>query len=730
MAFAPEVVDERVARFAKEFGWKPEPHSIEDVDLWTKRLGTAFETDLKGNIFQTRDLTKQERQFIANERAMCVASCHYFLTRYYYIKAKNRVMRFTFRQGQWVLWQMMCELDRMGVSKMLQILKARQLGISTLAEGIGRWASMFIPGVSAQIGSSDGQKTQIMLGMIVLASEMLPPWLPPTETRSKTKSDRGLMEYEKIGSLIMIQHGAMRGGMGQGATPTFVHLSEVSQFSNPVQQLDEGLFKALHEGPELIVMLESTGDASHRSAWWWKEQWITNRDNYWAGRSKFLPVFLPWHTTPELYPGDDWLKKFPKPVDFVAHEDTIAHVRRAEAYVRNTKMLAKILGADWTMPVEQQWFWQFNYDDHKRRRVEKSWFRQMPSDDYEALMGERDKIVGEETVEIMDSTKRLVSDTPAYMVAGDGIAEKYEPEEALVWFGEDAPPRLKCRWKTRSQETLEWMFVPLRPTIYPGMTDRERRAVEMSFDPMEKFLIYEEPQEGYDYSIGWDTGTGVGGDRSVVSVNRKGMHDSEPDVQVAEFASDSIPLQDIAWWACAAAALYSKYMKEKPHPKIAIEMKRKYGDGPYHEAKLAGFRRWHEWGSNFDVKTWKEKVGKHGRIGWFTNEWSRPLLLSRFFGAVENGWYTVRSKWLAQEISEMEQKVTDSGKTRADHESGKHDDRVFAAAMSYFTLHQCDVMAERMKMRYDAPSSEGLVIDSGPAVGAQYVVDGGSLWPA
>jgi hypothetical protein len=314
------------------------------------------------------------------------------------------------------------------------------------------------------------------------------------------------------------------------------------------------------------------------------------------------------------------------------------------------------------------------------------------------------------------------------MVAGDGISEKYEPKEPLVWYGEDAPPRLKCHWNTRREERLEWMFVPLRPIITHGMNERERRAMEMTFDPLEKFLIYEEPQEGYDYSIGWDTGTGVGGDRSVVSVNRKGVTEAEPDVQVAEFASDSIPLDQITWWACAAAALYSKHMKDHPHPKIAIEMKRKYGDGPYHEAKLAGFRRWHEWGSNFDVKTFKEKVGKHGRVGWFTNEWSRPLLLSRFFGAVENGWYSVKSKWLAQEIAEMEQKVTDSGKTRADHESGKHDDRVFAAAMSYFTLHQSDVMASRMKQRYDLPVGVELEIEHGPASNMQVVLTGGSLW--
>lgn len=734
MAFAPEIVEERLQRFRKEYGWKPQPHSIDEVDDWTKRLSTAFEIDQKGNIYQTRDLTKQEAHFIANERAMCVASASYFLTRYYWIKTKNRIIRFAFRQGQWILWQMLCELDRMGVSKMLQIMKARQLGISTLAEGIARWTSMFIPGVAAQIGSSDGQKTQIMLGMVLLASEMLPPWLPPTETRSKTKSDRGLMEYEKIGSLIMIQHGAMRGGMGQGATPTFVHLSELSQYTDPVKQLDEGLFKALHEGPELIVLLESTADPSHKSAWWWKEQWITNRDNYWSGRAKFLPVFLPWHTTPELYPGEDWLRKFPMPADFKPHEDTIASVRRAEAYVRTTPMLAKVIGKDWIMPIEQQWFWQFNYDDHKRRRVEKSWFRQMPGDDYEALTGERDKIVGEDTIEVMDRSKRMIAETPAYMLVGDGITEKYEPDESLVWYGDDSAPRIKCHWTYtpragKHEEKLEWMFVPLKPAIAEGMSERERRAAEAVFDPLEKFLIWEEPQEGYDYGIGWDTGTGVGGDRSVVSVNRKGASEAEPDVQVAEFTSDSIPLDQICWWGCGAAALYAKYMKEKPHPKIAIEMKRKYGDLPYHQTKLVGFRRWHEWGWGFDRKTWQEHVKAHGRVGWFTNEWSRPLLLSAFFGAVENGWYLVRSKWLAQEIAEMEQRVTESGKPRADHEAGKHDDRVFAAAMSYFTLHQCDVMAERMKKRYDAPSGEALVIEHGPAVAGQIILSGGSLWP-
>lgn len=689
--------------FAAEFGWRPEPHSIDEVELWSKRLREVFEIDAKGNIFQTRALSKVERRFIANERAMCAASCYYFLTRYYWIKAKSRILRFAFRQGQWILWKMLQELDAAGVSKLLQILKARQLGISTLAEGIMTWGALFIPGVSSQIGSADGQKTQIMLGMMTLAIDQLPPWLPPTQTRSKTASDRALLEFSRVGSLIMVQPGSIRGGMGQGATPTMVHLSEVSQYTNPVQQLDEGLFKALHEGPELVVLLESTGDAAHRSAWWWKEQWIANRDNYWSGNAKFLPVFLPWHTTPELYPGEQWLKKFPMPADFSPNDDTIAHIRRAEAYVHSAEMLRRVLGQDWTLPKEQQWYWQFNHEDHKRRRVEKSWYRQMPCDDYEALLGEHDKVVGQEAVELMESTVAKVEDTPVYQIAGDGIMAKYEPKDGDVWNGDDAPARFRCHWTTPRREKLEWMFIPLVP------------VKASSFDPLERLLIWEEPQVGFDYSMGIDTGMGVGGDRSIITVTRYGT-DADPDVQVAEWASDSVALDDVYAYITSIAAFYSRHMTQKPHPKIAIEMKRKFGDGPYHVSKLMGFHRWHEWGQGFDRKTFEVRVGKHGRIGWYTNEWSRPLLLSRFQSAVENGWYIVRSKWLAEELAGLEQKTMPSGKTRTDHESGGHNDRVFAAAMSYFTLHQWDVMAERMKKRYDAPNESEFVIEHGPAV--------------
>ena len=342
-----------------------------------------------------------------------------------------------------------------------------------------------------------------MLGMMLLAIDQLPPWLPPTQTRSKSASDRAMLEYSRIGSLIMVQPGSMRGGMGQGATPTFVHLSEISQFTDPVKQLEEGLFKALHEGPELSscwnppatlvtfrVVVEGAVDCQPRQLL--------------AGVSP-VPSRVPAvASTPELYPGPGFLKKFPMLEGWVPNEDTRSHVLRAETYVHTTQMLSRVLGTSWTMPLEQQWFWEFNHEDHERRRVEKSWSRQMPSDDYEALLGENDKTYSQDTLNTISESLAKYEETGVYSLVGRWYPERHEPQDPDVWYDKDSPPRLKTTsTNPRSLVQMDWMFVP------------SQAHKELGFDPLEKFLIYEEPQKDYDYSIGCDTGTGVGGADSI-----------------------------------------------------------------------------------------------------------------------------------------------------------------------------------------------------------------------
>jgi hypothetical protein len=68
-----------------------------------------------------------------------------------------------------------------------------------------------------------------------------------------------------------------------------------------------------------------------------------------------------------------------------------------------------------------------------------------------------------------------------------------------------------------------------------------------------------------------------------------------------------------------------------------------------------------------------------------------------------------------------------SGKTRADHASGAHDDRVFAGAQAYWTLHQNDTLMERARTRYIQPMDSDILIEYGPSTN-KIEIPGAKLW--
>lgn len=716
--FAESVILRKTDTFEQAFGWRPVPHSIDDCDKMIRHFNDEENVILKsrsGNIDLRRPLTRAEKHWIDNERAMCALDCAYFLNRYYWIQTdadhgQSGIRRFSFRSGQKVFYKILKKLDEKGVSKELFCLKARKQGISTLVEGIIAWMVLFVPGTKAQVASADGQKTQIMIGMLLFAIDELPWWLEPTRTRDKRASDRAMIEYSNIGSTFMVQSGAMKGGIGQGTTPNAVHLSEVSQYTNPKVQIDEGLLKAVTSAAGNFMVLETTGDGDK----WTTDMWNNCKEYYHQGKARLMPVFLPWFMTPELYPSHDWIKKYPIPKDWTACKETVEMVNKSEAYVSTSEALRIVLGRGWKMPDEQKWYWEFNFQEHRRRGMEKSWYRQMPVDDFEALLGENDKAVGDEAVNAMQKT--VSNEARVYMVAGDGIETKDEPDRHFIIYGDEAQ-RLYSSWRDNKDNQYDWGFIPVRGIIG-----------DPEFNPLKRAIIWEEPVPGYDYGIGVDTGTGVEMDRHVINVTRKGMDDDEPDVQVAEFADDTISNRDLYAWVAALTALYSRHMDSTlRHPKLCIEMRRKFGDMTFHQLKHAMSFHRHNWFVQLDKQTFRPQPGKTGRPGFWTNSWSRPMLLGFFTSSLENGWYSVRSRFLQQEIKDAEMKVMKSGQTRMDHTSGKHDDRVFAAAMAHWTLHDVECLAAWSKRRFNSAPDSPPEIDFSPYT-VQVNVGGGALW--
>jgi hypothetical protein len=521
----------------------------------------------------------------------------------------------------------------------------------------------------------------------------MPWWLIPART-----TDRIRMLAFANNSLMSIQSGNQATGIAQGWTPTCVHISEIGDIPNPRKTIEEGLLRATHSSYKLFQVFEGTGNGN---TGWLADKWRASKEDWPKGRSRFCPVFIPWPMAPDLYPEKDWIKKFPVPDYWRPNDVTRKHVTRCEVFIRNTPYLAKVAGADWKMPTEQQWFWEFNYLESAKSHTQKIWLSQMPADDFEALTGKNDLVF--DPIVVDTARKQRQQNYTAYAITGNSIDDGFEPDESEIDYNGQ---RVLVDWTSHRGQHFDWTMIPLLPVD----DERERST----FD---KLLVYEEPNQApgmegqaQDYSIGIDTADGLGKEdeeRTCICVTRN-MKDREFDVQVAEITSTRInPAQAVGFAACIAA-WYGRNTKDQRGVKFCIEQRERPGDDCQFQLKMMGFTNHHKMIS-YDRKDVKENNSQ--MEGWYSSAWSVPMLMGRFVEAVNGGWYKPNSKYLIEELGSLERQISERGKSRMRHQSGKFDDRVRAAAQSYFTRHHMDILAQRSQMRYSPPTAKPPELD-------------------
>ncbi len=670
----------------------PTYHSIEEVNEFKSYVNSITEIDrnsARAYFTFKRDITakraKEIRQWVHNEQILCMFDSDYFESRYAFIcDEKGEIFKFKNRVAQQLFDNIIADFDEQQVAIELLILKARQQGVTTKTALKFLHRILYIPHTQAVMGSVDEKKSELITRIMETCIARTPWWLVPECTTNRIKQ----LAFRN-GSILSVQSGNQATGIAQGWTPTCVHVSEIGDIPNPKKTIEEGLLRATHPTRKLFQVYEGTGNGN---TGWLADKWRAAKEDWPLGKSRLCPVFIPWPMAPDLYPEADWLRKFPVPGGFRPLEATRKHVQRCELYIRNTPYLAKVCGKHWKMPVDQQWFWEFNYLEAAKSHTQKVWFSQMPADDFEALQGKNDLVFDAITIDTAREERKR--GYQAYAITGDSIDDGFEPDESEVDYDKE---RLRVVWNSHRGQRFEWVMVPLLPF---DETD-ERKALD-------KILIFEDPNpegEAHDYSIGIDTADGLGHDdedRSVCSIARS-MRGENCDIQVAEFTSNRINAPQMVGFAACLAAYYGQNTIDSRGCKFAIEQRERPGDDCQLQLKLMGFT-FHHIDTRYDNKVVKENKGS--KEGWYTNAWSRPLLMNRFIDAVQNGWYRAHSPFLIQELGSLERKVTKTGKSRMEHQQGKHDDRVLAAAIAYFTRHALDVMAERSQKRYAPPISK------------------------
>lgn len=625
------------------------------------------------------------REFIENEQLLCQCDENYFASIYAYIcDEKGDIFKFSPRASQRVFDDVVAYFENLEVAIELLVLKARQVGISTRTALKFLHRMLFIPHTQAVMASAQGEKSELIGRILSICYERLPWWLPPQLIGERIGKQ---LRFDN-GSILSIQSGMQATGIAQGWTPTAIHISELADIPNPKKTLEEGLFKATHSSRKLFQVLEGTGGGS---TGWLADFWRLSKEDFSLGRSRFCPLFISWPLATDLYPEADWIKKFPVPQGFQPIQETRKHVKRCELYIRNTPFLAAVAGENWTMPVEQQWFWEFNYNEAKKKHTVKTWLSQMPADDTEALTGKNDYVFDQEVIHLHSSERER--HYRSYAIVGRQIDEGFEPDPDMIDYDAE---RIVIEHTDYRDNRYEWVLIPLLPF--------DERDENLALD---RLIVFEEPKPGRQYAIGIDTADGLDNveeERSALEVTLAAKGNN-PDIQVAEFTSRRINPAQMVGFAAAIGAWYGQKCRDPRGVKWCIEQRARPGDDCQHQLKIMGFL-WHHKMIRYDGA----KVKEEGfREGWYSSEWSVPFLMNRFSESINNGWYKPNSPFLIAELKNLERKISAAGKTKMEHQAGKFDDRVRAAAQSYITTHHLEILRERTDKVYARRT--GSVID-------------------
>jgi len=171
----------------------------------------------------------------------------------------------------------------------LWLLKARQMGCSTLIEAIVYAFTSQGEGINSAVISHDLGSSNYLFEMQKLYHEKLDEHLKPKIKHSNEKK----LEFEGTHSQILIDTADKADKAGRSFTLRMVHLSEVSRYPN-LKQLLTGLNQAVPFLPGTMIIGETTAKGIGNQFY---DEWMECSD---AGKvSDWETLFIPWFSMDE-----------------------------------------------------------------------------------------------------------------------------------------------------------------------------------------------------------------------------------------------------------------------------------------------------------------------------------------------------------------------------------------------------------------------------------------------
>jgi hypothetical protein len=504
--------------------------------------------------------------------------------------------------------------------------KARQLGISTLVNGMAHWHIWRLHDIEATLVTHEKPLSYSFVDRLRIFHDELPQIAALKRTLrqggEKARVPRDEMYYNETRSKITTV--VAKKAEARGRAAPHYHLAEYAFY----EKADELLGAIMPQLPPAgtparllcSVIVESTPNGKNDFCALWNQ---ANEPG-----SEWSPQFYPWYVQDDEY-------SLTPPVDWEIDDETRAWAQRL-AFMRKS-----IDGKDYITPAQLYWYECTLRDEcaDNQDRMD----REYPSDP--------------ETAFLLRS-RGVFRDDMRYLQACCTDAARSAPAEfkarGIIMQG----PFLRGMMKYDAPDNP---FGRTLPTL-----SQLRLKPEFTPSPAGDLCVWSPPQVGHDYIIGMDAAAGTyAGDYSVGEVL-----DVTEGKQVAELRYKRAPEE----FTDDCVALGYWYNVALLYPEVnsigVVCMKRAKNVWQYPRVGLQ--------------EKWDEVAVKQNKYGMYTTDEQKMIMISFFKHVVEKKYLAICSEQLLSEMSTYIE--TAGGDYKGDN--GAHDDCVMAMALALVVIRQ------------------------------------------
>lgn len=600
-------------------------------------------------------LNRKEREAIGSMTEACIKDFHFAARNFFWITDKRgRDILFKLWPSQELLLEIMAGLRARGRAQKVILLKARQLGFSSLIEAKIAWRTMFFPNVDALVVSDSSQSASYLFNKMLHIYGRMPWWLRPMVASYKFEGGLWFENPDEeqrhktpgLNSKVIVQEATQRTAIAQSMTLRALHASEFSSWPQETarQAIIGDIPHALAEqDPDMFAVLESTGHGAGSFA---HKLWLQNMDL--GDQAHWHPVFFPvfMEKTRVLAPPQGWIPEEPeiKMREQAGAEWVLCDNAKCNKWRPSTQRRVSII--DTMCPA-------CNVGTLKPYRL---------SDDQLCWLQQQRVNAKDEASFKIYKEELAMTATDCWQAPGLSVFP-IDVRELIARLA--AHPRYAGKLDERG--------------LFHAVANHETRqcyqewcTVDHSFEINAPMEVWEPPKLDARYFIGVDVSGGNGGeaDYSVVWINRLG-DGPNPDVQVAKYRSNEIAPYELAGVVNFLGRWYNE-------AEVAVEYNtfQTVGDNllQYYVYPAVFKWRWPETGLRLSKS-----------FHFVTNSKTKPLIVQNLIRYIRQKMFIPRSHNFAGEINNFRKEYIDAAEQGAP--TGLHDDEVMACAICLYCAH-------------------------------------------